>query len=175
MARRQRRQNAISGQWVAYRREMLESPGFQVLSRAARQIMHRLELEHMHQGGAENGALKCTYADFVRYGVNLAAVAPALRELEALRFVEVIERGCGGNSDQRHPSIYRLTYLLAKGARGDGSHEWRQIKTIEEAEALAKNARPGADPMKVERGRRQAARKHNSAADFHSEAAAGNQ
>jgi hypothetical protein len=123
--------------------------------------MARLEIEHMDHGGAENGALKCTYADFVKYGVNPGAVAPAIRELESLGFVEVMERGCGGNSDERRPSVYRLTYLLAKGALGDASHEWRKVKTPKEAAALAQNARHGADPNKVERGQKQAVKNKN--------------
>ena len=51
-----------------------------------------------------------TYTDFVAYGVSKHAVAPALRELEALGFIEVTERGRGGNAEWRIPNKFRLTY-----------------------------------------------------------------
>jgi len=146
---------------------MLESPAFQVLSRAARQILHRLEIEHMHHGGEENGALKCTYKNFVQYGIHLAGVASAIRELEALGFLEVTERGCGGNSDERNPNLYRLTYLRAKGADNAGTHEWQtRAQTIDEAEAIAKRARSDIDQLLAERGRRQAARRAPDGAEL---------
>jgi hypothetical protein len=124
---------------------MLESPAYRALSRAAHQVLARIEIEHGHHGGNENGNLPVTYDHFVEYGLHRHAIAPAIREAEALGFLQIMKKGCALNGRFRQPSLYRLTYLRAKGAEGDGTHEWRKIKTIEHAEALAKQARLAVD------------------------------
>ena len=73
-----------------------ESPAYQVLSRAAHQALSRIEIEHMMHGGFENGKLPVTYDQFVAYALHRRSIAPALRELEAVRLVEVTERGSSG-------------------------------------------------------------------------------
>jgi hypothetical protein len=132
-----------------------------VASRSAHQVLMRIEIENAHHGGADNGRLPITYQDFRKFGVHIRMIAPAIRELQALGVIEVTERGCGGNAEFRRPSLYRSTYRHAKGEAGDGTHEWRRVKTIEEAGAIAKAARDAADPNKIARGRKQnfAARK----------------
>lgn len=98
--------------------------------------------EHAGEGavrGNENGKLPVTYADFERYGVHHDAVAPAVREAVALGFLEVTEVGRAGNAEYRTPSKYRLTYRHTKHA--EPTHEWRRIKTPEEAASIAKAAR----------------------------------
>lgn len=140
-----RRRNKIAGQFAARPISMLESPAYRALSRAAHQVLARIEIEHAHHGGADNGVLPVPYDHFVEYGLHRHAIAPALRELEALGFIERTTRGAALNGDMRQPSLYRLTYRHAKGVDGDGTHEWRKVKTIEEAEAMAKEARQEAD------------------------------
>jgi hypothetical protein len=61
-------------------------------------------------------SLPVTYADFVHAGVHPDAVAPAIRELEALGLVEITRRGHGGSADIREPSLYRLPYIGAWNA-----------------------------------------------------------
>jgi hypothetical protein len=51
----------IAGQFVAYTREMIESPAYRALSLQGRKILRRLEIEHMAHGGAENGRLPSRY------------------------------------------------------------------------------------------------------------------
>jgi hypothetical protein len=136
-----RKRNAIAGQFAARPIKMLESPAFRVLSRGAHQVLARIEIEHAHHGGAENGELPVTYDHFVEHGLHRHAIAPAIRELAALGFIEVTRRGCAMNGDQQQVSLYRLTFRHAKRATGDGTHEWRRITTIEQAEMLAKAAR----------------------------------
>jgi hypothetical protein len=133
--------NAIRDQFVPHTLSMLESSAYRVLSRAARMVLDRMEIEHMHHGGAENGNLPVTYDDFVEYGIHRHGISPAIRELEALGFVETTQRGRAGNREFRSPSKYRLTYRNAKGASGDGTHEWRWIKSLEQAEEIARRAR----------------------------------
>jgi hypothetical protein len=137
---RQRR-TKIGGQFAPRLIEMLESPAYRVLSLSARRVLDRVEIEMAHHGGTDNGRLPVTYDDFRRYGINRAAIAPGIREAVALGFLEVTEHGCAGNADHRSPNLFRLTYRIAKGILGDGSHEWRQIQSIEHAEDIARTAR----------------------------------
>lgn len=139
------RRNRIEGQFAARPIPMLESPAYRVLSRAAHQVLARIEIEHAHHGGAENGKLPVTYDHFVEYGLHRHAIGPAIREAVALGFIEVTQRGCAWNGEFRQPSLYRLTYRNMKGTLGDGTHEWRRIKSIRQAEALAKQARREVD------------------------------
>ena len=136
-----KRRNAIKGQFVPHTLAMLESPAYRVLSRAAHMVLARIQIEHMRHGGVENGNLPVTYDNFVDYGIHRHAISPAIRELEALGFIEITQRGRAGNREFRSPSKYRLTYRNAKGAWGDGTHEWRWINSLEQAEEIARRAR----------------------------------
>lgn len=88
-----KRRNSINDQWSARRREMLESPAYKVLSQSAHRAISRLELELCYHGGNDNGQLPVTFDDFVKYGIDRASVAPALREGEALGFFRITDRG----------------------------------------------------------------------------------
>jgi hypothetical protein len=147
-----KRRNAISGQFIAHPRQMLESPAMRVLSLAARRTLDRIELEHLEHGGAENGKLPVTYRQLEEWGVRRHTVASAIRELEALGLIRITRRGYSGAAELRSPTLYELTFRPAWNARGDGTHEYRQIATVEEAETLAQRARKEADPRNVRRG-----------------------
>jgi hypothetical protein len=135
------RRATISGQFAPRLIEMLESPAYRALSLSARRVLDRLEIEMAHHGGTDNGKLPVTFDDLERYGIHRQAIAPAIREGQALGFLVITEQGCAGNAEHRSPNLFRLTYRHAKGLPGDGTHEWRKIGTIEVAEALAKAAR----------------------------------
>jgi hypothetical protein len=135
----ERRARKLHGQWVPHYLDMMESSAWRVLSFSAYRCLARIEIEHMHHGGKENGALPVTYDHFREYGIDGHAIAPALRELEALGFIEVTEHGVAGNADRRAPNKFRLTYI--NSGRVMPTHEWRRINTIEEARAIAKAAR----------------------------------
>jgi hypothetical protein len=62
-----------------------------------------------------------------------------LREVEALKFIEVTERGRAGNAEYRRPNLFRLTYRPV--GRALATDEWRSIKTEAEAKMLSKIAR----------------------------------
>src|SRR5215210_2323525 len=102
--------NSILGQFAPRTIEMLESAAYRVLTLSAHRVLARLEIELAHHGGNDNGKLPCTFADFEAYGIDRHAIAPALREVVVLGFVEVTERGSAGNREFRSPSLYRLTY-----------------------------------------------------------------
>jgi hypothetical protein len=113
MARRSKppKPGTIIGQFIAHRVAMLESDAWARLPLAARRMLDRLEIEHAHHGGKENGNLICTYRDFEMFGIRRPSIAPAIRLLEEVALVEVTHKGRGGNADFRDPSRYRLTYL----------------------------------------------------------------
>jgi hypothetical protein len=124
---------------------MLESASYQVLSLSAHRALARIEIEFAHNGGEgakrgnENGKLIVTFDDFERYGIHRRSIAPAIRELEALGFIEITERGRAGNAEYRLPHKFRLTYRDTK--RNRPTHEWRRIETIEAAIAKSEEAR----------------------------------
>ena len=148
-----KRRNAIAENWVAYPCSMIESPAMRVLSQSAIRVMHRLEVEHMHHGGAENGRLIVTHDQFEEWGVERNAIAPAIRELEALGFVEITGKGCAGNAGQRKATRYRLTYVNSK-RREPQTNEWRKIDTMDNAERTAAMARAAKNQRARDLGRR---------------------
>ena len=87
------------------------------------------------------GEVPVTYDDFQRYGMDRQAIAPAIREAEALGFIEVTEHGRAGNAEWRKPNLFRLTFRASKGVHGDGTHDWRKVSSDEEASVIAKRAR----------------------------------
>jgi hypothetical protein len=143
------RRTSIGGQFAPRLIEMLESPAFRVLSVSANRVLARIEIEMGHHGGTDNGRLPVTFGDFEQYGIERHAIAPAIRELTVLGFIEVTVPGRAGNAEWRAPNLFRLTYRHSKGVQRDGTHEWRRIATIEGALALAKAARK-TPPQKTE-------------------------
>jgi hypothetical protein len=132
----------ITGPFAPRLIEMMLSPAYRVLSLAAHRVLSRLEIELERHGRKpeENGNLPCTFEQFVEYGLERGAIAPGIREVVALGFVQVTRKGSAGNSEHRQPTLFLLTY------RPFGSHKyvgngWRRIGDIEEAEAIATAAR----------------------------------
>jgi hypothetical protein len=156
-----RRRNRISGQWSPRLIEMLESPAYRALSLAAHRVMARIEIELAHHGGNDNGRLPVTKLDFVAYGIHHAAIAPAIRELEALGFIKV-KRGRGGNSDHHKPNLFRLTFAHDRNSRSEPpTHDWRKIKTPEDALTIAQEARSAKSTAAVSLGRRAGRKNRN--------------
>ena len=147
-----RRKASITSQFVPHRIEMIESPAWRALSLSGRRVVDRIEIEHGHHGGNDNGKLPVTFDDFEAFGISHKSVAPAIREAVALGLVEVTERGRPSESDfGRHPNHFRLTYVgVRSGTRWhEATDEWKQIKTLEEAERIAKEARAAKDEKAV--------------------------
>lgn len=130
-----RRKSSIAGQFVAYRLEMLESPAWLALSDDARRLLQRLDVEHMRHGGSENGSLLCTYSDFVVAGVRRNAISAAIREAEALGFLEVGRKGYRSRAEFRAPSLYRLTYVNGRGKSAPATDDWRSVADAADARA----------------------------------------
>jgi hypothetical protein len=144
-----RRRNKISGQFSAHLVEMLESPPYRIASLSCRRVLDRIEIEHAHHGGNDNGKLPVTFNQFHEYGIHRHSIAPGIREAEALGFLVVTVKGRAGNAEHRAANLFRLTYRHADGLPGDGTHEWRRIVTTEEAEQIADAARKDKPPKKT--------------------------
>jgi hypothetical protein len=134
-----RRKNITAEQWFWFDRAALESPAFHQLSLSALRVYFRIAIEYMHHGGTDNGRLPVTYDQFVEYGIHRHAIAPAIRELVALGFVEITRAGKASAGEHRFPTHFRLTDRPTKDARA--SQDWKHIKTDERARALAEEAR----------------------------------
>ena len=150
-----RKRNPINEQFSPRTLAMLESPAYRVMSLAAHRVIARIEIELCHHGGNDNGRLPVTYEDFIEYGIHHGSIAAGIREAEALGFIRVTERGRGGNREYHKPSLYGLTFSYDCGTR-DASppNDWKKIKSIEEAEQIARAARNAKDKCAVEFGHR---------------------
>ena len=150
MRRRYPHCNKIDGPFAPRLITMLKSPAYRALSLSAHRILARLEIELYQHGGEDNGKLIVTYDHFVEHGIDRNAIAPALRELEALGFIEIPERGRAGNWHE--PSKYRLTYRPVGRARP--THEWGHVQTMEQAQAIARAARKtAAENLELQSGK----------------------
>src|SRR4051794_14506179 len=138
-APRKRRKTSIGGAFAPRLIEMISSPAFCVLSLSARRVLDRLEVELASHGGTDNGKLPVTFADFHRYGIDYDAIAPAIREVVALGFVEITQVGRAGNAEYRSPNIFRLTYRHTN--YDDPTEEWRRVSDGEQAKLIAVAAR----------------------------------
>jgi hypothetical protein len=104
--KQKRSEEAFAGRHI----RMLESPAHRVLSLAALRALYRIEVELGNHGGNENGELPVTFQQFEEWGVRRHSIASAIRELEALGFIEVTQHGYGGAAGAGVPNKYRLTY-----------------------------------------------------------------
>jgi hypothetical protein len=123
-----------------------------VLNQSVHRVLMRLEIDLGHHGGTENGRLAVTFKQFARFGVDPQAIAPSLRVLAALGIVKKTKQGAGGRTEHHDASEYCLTYRHTDTA--NPTNDWRAIKSIEEAKALAAAARKAKEPEFVERSLR---------------------
>jgi hypothetical protein len=150
-----KRRSKISGQWSPRLVEMLCSPAYRALNLSEHRVLSRVEIELANHGGNDNGHLPVTKQDFIDYGVSGRLVASSVRANVALGFLRVTMRGRGGNAEHRQPNHFLLTFAYGRDSRAQPpTHDWRKIKTIEEAEAIAKAAREAKDMSAVAFGHR---------------------
>lgn len=135
------RRNKISGQFSWLPVEMLESPAYRVMSLSARRVVDRIRIELAHHAGKDNGKLPVTFQNFQDYGVHRNAIAPAIREADALGVIRMTKYGVASNAEFRVPSLFALTHLPTSDDQVAATNDWRRIKTIEEAEAITEAAR----------------------------------
>jgi hypothetical protein len=104
------RRNIVAQHFSSRPVELLTSPAFRVLSRAAHLALCRIEIELRQHGGHANGKLIVTTQQFVEYGIHRRMVPAALRELAALGVICITARGRGGNAKHRQPNRFLLNY-----------------------------------------------------------------
>ncbi|WP_038366864.1 hypothetical protein [Bosea sp. UNC402CLCol] len=135
-----KKKGAIQDQFVSHERGMRESIAWRSLPCNARLVLDRLELELMAHGGRDNGKLPCTYTDFEKAGIRRKSIALAIRQCEALGFVETTHKGTQSISSFRNPSRYRLTYIYGREPNPPRTDDWKRIGTQEAATAALKKA-----------------------------------
>jgi hypothetical protein len=133
------RRNQIAGGWTQLPREMLESPPWRVLSLSAHRVLDRVSIELRRHGGHHANGLAVTFDDFEEYGIDRHCIGPAIREAVALGLLEIVRQGRSGNAEYRQSTLYRVTYEMA--VDHDPTHEWKRVRTIEQARKLATEAR----------------------------------
>ena len=89
----------------------------------------------------KNGKLPVTFKDFADFGIHRNAIAPAIREAEALVFIRVTQYGVASNAEFRIPNKFALAHLPTDDGQTPATNAWRRFKTIEDAIAAAKAAR----------------------------------
>ena len=160
-----KRKFSIPGQFAPRLIEMLESPAYRALSLSGHRFLARLEIELGSHAGKDNGKLPATFEQLVEYGVHRQAIAPAIREVVALGFVEITQEGRAGNAVWRRPSLYRLTYRHTDLAAP--TDDWKKIGTTEQAEFIAEAARKASKKQKSSVGNRTKGRYGNRTSNGH--------
>lgn len=135
------RRNKIAAQFAWLAIDALNSPAYRVLSLSAHRVLARIQIEHARHGGKENGKLPVTFKDFADFGIHRNAIAPAIRETEALGFIRVTQYGVASNAEFRIPNKFALAHLPTDDGQTSATNAWRRFKTIEDAIAAAKAAR----------------------------------
>jgi hypothetical protein len=97
--------------WGWFSFELLESAAMRSLSVNGRRVLDRIRLEHMAHAGLENGRLKVTWDDFVKFGVGRRFISGALTEVIAAGIVAITQPGRKAwGRDPGDPTQYRLTF-----------------------------------------------------------------
>jgi hypothetical protein len=125
--------------FIMTRLVMLDSVAFWALKPIERTVLSVIEIEHMRHGGVENGRLIVTRRQFEKRGIHKDAIAPSIRALEVLGFIE-LDRGAAGVGDQAQAHRFRLTYV-----QPNPTDEWRKFHDPDMARAEAETARQSAD------------------------------
>jgi hypothetical protein len=123
-------------QYYRFPRQLLNSHAWAVLNLQERRAFDCLMEEHQSKSGFVNGGLVRPKKDFVRWRVHPKHVKTSLLVLGALGIIKCT-RNMGGSKIGRTPNMYLPTFLPTKPTANDATHEYLEIKTMEEAERRA--------------------------------------
>jgi hypothetical protein len=135
MKRHSAKRGAISGRppenepWVWMTLEMLQSTTWGALSISARRILDALLLEHLSNGGRENGNLAVTYRQLAAFGVSKNDIYKGLTELQICGFIRLVKQGfrmSGGGEPSRFAITWLVTFLATPNAAVP-SDDWRGV------------------------------------------------
>jgi hypothetical protein len=145
--------------FVMLPQSLLQSYAWRAASRACRQVIDRICIEHMAHAGTHNGRLVVRKVDFLEYGIGNDQIAPAQREACALGIVILTKRGRAGNAEHRAPHQWGLAFLRDKKSGAMVSTAWKRFQSLREAKALAAETRRIKDTAAVSAGKRRAERR----------------
>ena len=98
--------------WVWMELEMIESEAFRRLSIYGNRALFRIIIEHLHQGGRENGRLKVTWSDLEKCGIHRRRIEAAVDEIIASGLVRITVPGRAAHgADKGAPAQFALTWL----------------------------------------------------------------
>ena len=110
--------------WTWVTRELLSSEAWRSMAVNTRKLVDFLMLEHISQGGKENGKLMAPRHQLEAFGIGARHVSPAIEEAVSLGLVDV-KRGIG-----RRASRYALNWLpLHDGTMP--TPRWQPVMTSE--------------------------------------------
>lgn len=118
-----------SGPWIWLTRELMLSDAWQRRSVNCMRLIDFLMLDHMNNGGMENGRLKATHEQLYTWGIPKNAIRGAVDEAEFLGLVKITRQG-GRWGFTNQTSLYCLTFLPTVSEEGVGfpaSNEWKPI------------------------------------------------
>jgi hypothetical protein len=101
-------------------------------------LIDALMAELANHGGVENGNLKAPYDFLETRGMRRGKILDAVMEAQALGLVQP-RRGVRSYGSRKVPSTYRLTWVGTPDGL-TGTHEWKAIKSDEEAKIRIENA-----------------------------------
>ena len=139
--------------FVKLRLSMMTSVAWRALKDVEIRMLHLIEIEHMQHGGADNGKLVVSRRQFEEKGIWRAAIAPGLRALKAMGFVE-IHQGVPGIGDKGQPHRFRLTYV-----EPNPTDEWKRHWDPDRTALWAETARSNKRALATRLGLRGAAKR----------------
>jgi hypothetical protein len=107
--------------WIWLTRELIASDAWRSLGINARRFVEFLMLEHMGNGGRENGKLKAPHRQLQTFGVGDRYVTAAIRETEELGLVDCHRGG------MRVATMYALTWIPNHDG-APASNKWRAYR-----------------------------------------------
>jgi hypothetical protein len=123
-----------AGGWIPHRHDMLVSPSWRHRPRPLVRLLERLEVEHLRHGGAENGSLRVSWAQFVECGISKRVIRATVEAGDRLGLLAVWQPNeMVGNL--RAPAEYRLTYVPAK-RQAAPTDEWRSVNEAQVQAAI---------------------------------------
>lgn len=131
--------------WFWITRELVSSSAWRALSHNGRRLIDRILVEHMDQGGVENGNLVVTYNDLEAWGIRRNSIAPAIAEAVVLGLLDIEPGRPSHISGSGHPNRFRIGWLPT--ADGEpATTRWHGFHTLADAKRAADQAKVrGAD------------------------------
>ncbi len=123
-------------QYFRFPRQLLTSPAWSALNLNERRAFDCIMEEHQSKSGFVNDGLVVTYRDFVQAGIHPKNVKGSLCVLAALGIIQC-KRNMGGSKSGRTANMWKPTFLPSTPKLDDAGHEYLEIKTLEEAKAIA--------------------------------------